>query len=511
MPSLPHIVIFQADQLAAPAMRLYGGFGQTPFIDSLAETSVVFDNAYCNYPLCAPSRFSMMTGQLPFAIGAYDNAAELPSTVPTFAHYLRRAGYRTCLSGKMHFIGADQLHGFEERLTTEIYPSGFSWLPNWESRQQNFEPIRITIERGGVCAWNMQLAFDEDVAFQTVRKIYEYAREPEQPFCLVVSLSHPHHPFLITPEYWERYASDAVPAPTVGRLPDAQLDPHSLRCRQLIGLDKSDVTDEQRRDARHAYFGAISYFDDKVAQVMNALEVAGMSDNTAVFVLADHGEMLGERGLWAKDSFFEWSVRIPFVARLPGQQSGSRFAGNVSLLDLMPTLLDLAGVASADVASALHGHSLLNVLQGESECWPDQAMAEYAAEAAHQPMVMLRRGRYKYIHAENDPPLLFDLQRDPDELTNLAVDKQFVDVLDSFSEEVKSRWDLPALDHSIRASQRQRAVVGEALKLGRQESWDYQPQPDYGDLYVRGTSGGAEIADRRVRVAAKGYTLPTDD
>ena len=195
MPQKPNIVIFQADQLSAQALSMYGGFCKTPYLDSLASNGVVFVNAYCNNPLCAPSRLSMMTGRLTSDIGAYDNAAELPSAIPTFAHYLRSAGYHTCLSGKMHFIGADQFHGFEERLTTEIYPSDFAWLPDWESKKQSFVPIRNTIERAGVCAWNMQLAYDEDVAFQAIRKIYEYAREPDNPFCMVVSLTHPHPPF----------------------------------------------------------------------------------------------------------------------------------------------------------------------------------------------------------------------------------------------------------------------------------------------------------------------------
>ena len=134
MPKRPNILIIQADQLTAGALSCYGGtVAKTPHIDRLARDGVVFESFYTNSPLCAPSRFSMMSGQLPSAIGAYDNAAEFGADVPTFAHYLRAAGYQTYLSGKMHFCGPDQLHGFEQRLTTDIYPADYGWTPNWDN------------------------------------------------------------------------------------------------------------------------------------------------------------------------------------------------------------------------------------------------------------------------------------------------------------------------------------------------------------------------------------------
>ena len=127
-----NILFLMADQLAAPFLALERTMAaHAPALSGLADKGVVFDNFYCNAPLCAPSRFSMMSGSLPKRIGAFDNAADFPSDVPTFAHYLRAAGYRTALAGKMHFCGADQLHGFEERLTTDIYPADFGWTPDW--------------------------------------------------------------------------------------------------------------------------------------------------------------------------------------------------------------------------------------------------------------------------------------------------------------------------------------------------------------------------------------------
>ncbi|MCL7454327.1 MAG: sulfatase-like hydrolase/transferase, partial [Anaerolineae bacterium] len=196
-----------ADQMAGPALPMYGHpVARSPNLERLAEEGVTFESAYCSSPLCAPSRASLVTGQLASRIGAYDNAAAFPASVPTFGHYLRDQGYYTCLCGKMHFVGPDQLHGFEERLTTDIYPAGFGWTPDWDhpERRLSWYHNMLSVVQAGTCLTSNQLDFDEEVAFQAVRKLYELAREPAgRPFCLLVSFTHPHDPFAITPEYWE--------------------------------------------------------------------------------------------------------------------------------------------------------------------------------------------------------------------------------------------------------------------------------------------------------------------
>ena len=140
MTKRPNIVVIMADQLAPQFTGTYGHpIVQTPNLDALAARGMRFDAAYCNSPLCAPARFAFMAGQLVTKIGAYDNAAEFPASIPTFAHYLRQLGYRTCLTGKMHFVGPDQLHGFEERLTTDVYPSDHAWTPDWDDPHERID------------------------------------------------------------------------------------------------------------------------------------------------------------------------------------------------------------------------------------------------------------------------------------------------------------------------------------------------------------------------------------
>src|SRR5262249_44836874 len=191
----PNILILMADQLTARALRAYGGStARTPYIDALADEGVVFDSFYCNSPLCAPSRFSFMAGQLPSRIGAYDNAAEFAAEVPTFAHYMRSGGDRTILSRKMPFWGPDQLHGFEERLTTDIYPSDFGWTPDWEHFEERppWYHTMDSVTQAGSCTRTNQIDFDDEVVSTSRQKLFDIARgKDKRPFCLVASMTHP--------------------------------------------------------------------------------------------------------------------------------------------------------------------------------------------------------------------------------------------------------------------------------------------------------------------------------
>src|SRR5450755_2292084 len=162
----PNFLFVMADQLTAHALPIYGNtVAKTPHIDALAARATTFANAYCNFPICAPSRFAMLSGQLTSKIAAWDNAAEFSASVPTVLHYLRSLGYRTSLSGKMHFVGPDQLHGYEERLTTDIYPSDFSWTPDWLREGLPESGARMSMRsvvEAGLCERNLQIDYDEE-------------------------------------------------------------------------------------------------------------------------------------------------------------------------------------------------------------------------------------------------------------------------------------------------------------------------------------------------------------
>jgi choline-sulfatase len=491
---IPNLLILMADQLTAGALPAYGNrTARTPHIDALAAAAVVFDSFYCNSPLCAPSRFSFLSGRLPSEIGGYDNAAELAAQVPTFAHYVRAAGYQTVLSGKMHFCGADQLHGFEERLTTDIYPADFGWTPDWtrfEERPSWYHSMD-SVTKAGPCTRTNQIDFDDEVVYSARQKLFEIARvRDRRPFCMVVSMTHPHDPYVIPQPYWDRYAGVEIDMPRV-TLPVDRLDPHSRRLRHVCGLDVQPVTAEQVRAARRAYYGAVSYVDDQVGVLLTALADARLAGNTIVVLFADHGDMLGERGLWYKMSFFEPACRIPFIVHAPGRFAPRRIAASASLLDLLPTLCELAGGKAVEYATQLDGRSLIPQLRGGAG--GDEVIGEYLAEGAIAPIVMIRRGRYKFVHSPVDPDQLYDLVDDPDELVNLAALPAHATRVHEFRAEVASRWDLSAVHEAVLASQRRRHLVNAALRTGRYRSWDFQPLRDASRLYIRNDQDLADL------------------
>jgi choline-sulfatase len=474
-----------ADQLAAHALPAYGNtIARTPNLDGLAGDGVVFENAYCNSPLCAPSRASLITGRLPSEIGVYDNGAELPASVPTLAHHLRDRGYLTCAAGKMHFVGPDQLHGFEERLTTDVYPAGGDWVPDWnlplDERLPWYHDMSSVLQ-AGISEATLQLDYDEEVGFRAVRKLYDLARGTDgRPFFLLVSFTHPHDPFEVPRAYWDRQADGDLPH--VPALPEDQLDPHSRRIRTMCGIDDVSVHPETLRRARRAYYAAVSYVDDKLAELLRALELTGLREQTIVLFASDHGEALGERGLWYKMTFFEESVRVPLLIHAPGRFAPRRVADNVSLLDLAPTLVDLAGGPSED-AEPYSGRSLVPLLEGGTQP-PSTVAAEHLAEGAVAPCVMLRSGDLKYVHCPTDPDRLYDLATDPHELHDLA--PQGHPELASLAADAQALWDLDRLHGDVLASQRRRKLVARALATGRQTVWDYAPADDSRDRFVRG-------------------------
>lgn len=486
----PNILLILADQLSAPFLSFHGGAAVTPNIDRLAAEGANFTSAYSNSPLCAPARFAMMSGQLNSKIGAYDNASEFPASVPTFAHHLRAAGFQTSLVGKMHFVGPDQLHGYEERLTTDIYPADFGWTPNWTDPDGRFDwwfHNMDSVVNAGIADVSNQLDFDDDVGYQSVRKLRDLARtKDDRPWMMTSSFTHPHDPYVARQEFWDLYDHDAIPMPTVGKLPDDEDDPHSRRLRKVIAADVTAVTDEQIRNARHAYLANISYVDHHIGEMLAVLDRHGMADDTVVIFTADHGDMLGERGLWYKMSYFEHACRIPFIVRTPTMTTNDGGAGSVNgshvgLLDIAPTMLDLAGI---EAPPAMDGTSVMPLVDLGTD--PERTVVgEYLGEGAVAPIFMIRQGPWKFIWSQPDGAQLFDIEGDPHELTNLVGKAAHTDVVADFTTDVLRRWDPDRLLTEVRASQQARATVDRAMRQGRFSAWDFQPLTDATNQYMR--------------------------
>ena len=483
----PNILILMADQLNGllfpdgPASFLH-----TPNLRRLAERSTRFATAYTGSPLCAPGRASFMSGQLPSRTRVYDNAAEFASDIPTFAHHLRRGGYHTCLSGKMHFVGPDQLHGFEERLTTDIYPADFGWTPDYTRPGERIDwwyHNMGSVKDAGVAEITNQLEYDDEVAYHAVAKIRDLSRRADdRPWCLTVSFTHPHDPYVARKKHWDLYEDCAFLDPVVGPVPYEQQCPHSKRLLDACDHQALDITPEDVRRSRRAYFANISYVDEKVGEILDALEGGGLAEDTIIVFLSDHGDMLGERGMWFKMSFYEGSARVPLMISAPGLEP-RLVKQPVSTMDILPTLADLAGIDLGSMSSWLDGESLVGVTSGKAS--RGAVAMEYAAEASIAPMVCLREGQYKLTLCLADPPQLFDLDTDPHETTNIAENPVHADVFQRLVEQTRLRWNLGRFDADIRTSQARRHVVYDALRSGAYYPWDFQPLQKASERYMR--------------------------
>jgi choline-sulfatase len=403
----------------------------------------------------------------------------LPADEPTVAHYLTNAGYETVLSGKMHFVGPDQLHGFKRRLTTDVFPATMDWVPTMDEEgrfvrgghARSYVPPNV-----GVAPWTKFLSYDEETHFRALEFIRERGRlGGDDPFFLVVSYHHPHDPFKVTQELWDLYDGAEIELPAVPeRVERSAMDVWADEAHETDQVDLSDP--EALTALRRSYYGLVTYVDRKLGELVAALEETGQAQDTVVVFTSDHGDMLAERGMVQKRCFYEWSVRVPLLLRFPdGARAGTSVDDPVSLLDLAPTLLDLAGVEDR---LALDGQSLL-------ETDPERVvLSEYHVEKVRAPCFMARRGRWKLILVHGHGSQLFDLEADPGEWESLAGRDEVREVEEELRAVVLAQFDPDRIAADGAASVRRRELIRQAMALNGTR-WDYSPVFDATTQYVR--------------------------
>ncbi|NEE00710.1 sulfatase-like hydrolase/transferase [Phytoactinopolyspora halotolerans] len=512
-----------ADQLVPFLTGAYGHpVVRTPNLDRLATRGVRFDAAYTPYPLCAPARVALMTGRYPSSIGCYDNAAVFPADQPTIAHYLTNAGYETALTGKMHFVGPDQLHGFQHRLTTDIFPAGVDWVPTTDEHGRfprgghahEYVPPEV-----GVRTWTKFLTYDEETNYRAVEYIRERARGPQtEPFFLLASYHHPHDPFHVTQELWDLYQDASIDVPASrADLPRSIMDDWLDEAHDTASVELDDP--DNLRALRRAYYGLVTYVDRKVGEILAALDDTGQLEHTVIIFTSDHGDMLGERGMVQKRCFYEWSARVPLVMTFPdGRGAGQRVSEPVSSMDLAATILDLAGVAHGDRLE-MDAQSLLPYIDGAhhtpnlpgagttaradvaphtdaapgsdgvpgTDTGPGTGRAvfsEYHVEKVRAACFMVRHGPYKYIYIHGHDAQLFNVAADPDERDNLAGQPATTDVETSLHSMLVKQFDIEHIDRDAAESVRRREIIKNAMQRTGTR-WDYVPQFGQEGRYVR--------------------------
>jgi choline-sulfatase len=432
----------------------------------------------------------MYSGRLAATLGCYDNGTLFPADVPTFLHHLRMADYEVVSSGKQHFVGPDQLHGYERRLTTDIYPSGFGWTKNWNAPVRPALGMVGHLKEAGPVPWTTQLSYDEEVHFRALEQLRAWGDQArsgdrERPFFFCVSYTHPHDPPLITPEWWDVYDDVEIDMPETAPGGNGSLPQADQWLMAYLGLDQLELSEDDVRRSRRGYYAMTSYFDARVGDLISTLEQQGLADDTLIIVTSDHGDMVGEHGLWFKRSYYDWSARVPFILSWPGHHpEGRRVEAVTSLVDLYPTLLEMLDLPRPDW-TRLDGHSFAGLVASNDADWKDEAVVDFTSAGALHPWRAVRQGRFKYVAVHGGESLLFDLSTDPDEWHNLAGSAAHRQTEDRLRRRAYSDWDPAAIEREELRAQQERLFLAEANQRHTPVSWDYQPFFDASQMFSR--------------------------
>ena len=496
----PNILFIESDQHNAFVTGCYGDpVIQTPNLDGLAARGVVLDAAYCASPICVPSRMSFLTGRYPHENEVWTNKHILDSAIPTYAHAMGAAGYRPVQIGRMHYNGLDQLHGFAERLVGDHSPNFVgSPRPPFGPLEGTTAPLRLSLEKSGYGQSAYQV-HDEDVTAATVDYLNRLgvgkrAGQDVEPFSLSVGLTLPHHPFVARKEDYDLYAGSVTMPRTPERFSD-NLHPYFQWWWKRTGLQQ-EIDDEMVLRCRIAYWALVARMDAMIGEMLDALERNGLSENTLVIYTSDHGEQVGEHGLWWKQTFYEDSARVPVIISWPGVlPEGVRSDRVVSQLDINSTMLDAIG---APPLPRSHGRSLLDLLKDpDGTPWEDLAFSEYCTDIQveggpydvhagpsgwyHR---MIRRDRWKLNYYHGMEPQLFNLAEDPRETRDLARDSGHGSIRRDLLGQLLDSWDPDVVASKMADIYRDQEILQSwARNVDPTDTirWDLRPEMNYLD------------------------------
>jgi len=425
---------------------------KTPHIDALAARGTRFANAYCNSPICVPSRASFQTGLYVHQIGYWDNAMPYDGAVEGWGHALQKAG-RPCVSiGKLHFRRAGDPNGFDEEIAPIYVKDGVGDLSTLLRRDPPPRPGPAKMAADAGPGHSPYWQFDSGVAERASNWLAGPGSQ-QQGWTLYVSFVMPHFPLTAPPEFYALYEAVEFPSPILrGRYEPENRSIAAMR--RLMNFDDY-FDDAALQRALAGYYGIVSAMDHNVGRVLGTLERLGLGDSTRVIYTSDHGDNVGARGFWGKSTMWQGSVGIPMVIAGPGIADNAVCDTPVSLVDLHPTIVQWAGVADIDDGRLRPGRSLTDIAAGADA--DRSVFSEYHAVGSSTGTYMLRRGRWKLIEFTGDDPLLYDLNADPDETRNLAADPAHAGTLSDMRARLAAVCDTDAV--TARAFADQDAMV----------------------------------------------------
>jgi choline-sulfatase len=449
---------------------------RTPNLDALAARGTRFRWAYCNCPICVPSRASLATGRYVHEIGCWDNAHPYDGSARGWGHRLIEQGHEVAAIGKLHYRTVDDQTGFSEEINTLHVVDGVGDLLGLMRRELpergNVKALAGDAGRGE----SSYTHYDRSIALAAKGWLKAKAQQPpDKPWLLFVGFVLPHFPLVAPPEFFDLYPLDRMPLPRfygAGERPD-----HPVLNALRGTLNYDDYFDEEKvRTALAAYYGMVSFLDHNIGQLLKVLEDTGLAADTRVIYTSDHGDNLGNRGFWGKSVMYEEAVAVPLIMAGDDIPRSHEAQTPVSLVDLHPTFLAGLSVPAGAEDRGLPGRSLFQLARQEVS---DRVVfSEYHAVGATAGIYMLRKGRWKYVHYVGHQPQLFDLEVDPQEANDLGESPAHATVRAELEEELRNILDPEAVNARAFADQERKiALHGGPEAIKNRGDFGYTPAP----------------------------------
>jgi choline-sulfatase len=473
-----NVLFIMSDEHSRHVLGAYGNtVVRTPTLDQLASDGTVFENAYCNCPICVPSRASFATGRYVHAVGYWDNAFPYHGTPPSWGHRLRDTGHRCDSIGKLHYRGSEDPNGFDNEILPLHVLEGEGDVKGMLRRPPPVSKSTGQLAGDAGTGNSMYLQYDREIRDEATAWLESVAAQrPDQPWCLFVSFVCPHFPLVAPPEFFNLYDPGTLPLPRLRSPADFPDHPVLRRLREVQNYEDHFRDEGHVRTAIAAYYGMVSFLDDNIGRVLGTLAATGLADDTLVVYTSDHGDNLGTRTFWGKSNMYEEAVGVPLIMRGPGIRSGRRVKTPVSLVDAYPTIIDAVGEGGTLEEKSLPGTSLLRLLDGQDA--NRSVFSEYHAVGSMTGIFMVRFGLYKYVHYEGYRPQLFDLAVDPGETRDLALLAGNEEVLAEGERRLRAICDPTKVTEQAFADQDRRIEeLGGVEAVLERRSYPYTPAP----------------------------------
>ncbi len=449
-----NLVILFSDQHSKHMLGCYGNTAvKTPNLDMLASRGVCFDSAYTNCPVCVPARASMAIGDYGSRHSYWDNAYAYDGKVKSWGGRLTEEGYSVTTIGKLHFQGSMIETGFPDQRIPLHIKEGigdvYGEIRDKEITRPQFAKA-LEEARAGESDYTR---YDREVARRAAEFLKNEGSLSKKPFVLMAGFVAPHFPLVVPQEYVDLYPDpEALPLPVQFEKKDwphhPVLDDYRRYCCH------ENLPDCVKRNAIRVYYALCSFLDEQVGVVLKALKEAGLENNTRVLYCSDHGDTMGEHGLFFKSTMYEGSVGIPMIFSGPGIPENTRNDTGVSLVDIYPTVLECMNIPLNEADKALPGDSLMSFAAGRKE--PERAVySEYMSFGCYTGEFMLRKGRYKYVYYTGEKPQLFDLEADPDECCDLALNSSYTEIVKEMDKKLREVADPEKTEAAAKRAQKE--------------------------------------------------------